>query len=259
MSESYPGTQSLLRAIRLLKLFGGEQAVWSLNELVRATELNKTTVFRMLTALESEGLVARTPNGHYQLGVEMVALGGRAMLHNPLRQVAQPLLERLVNETGERTTLEQPVINPDGTYAMLVLIEIQGRHLISINQFIGSRLPMHATSTGKAYLASMAEEERTRVLQQHFACLTQNTITNVAQLQDEFAQIRARGYAIALGELEVGLMAAGTVVRNHTGAPVATVSIEGPDTRINESKLHELGREIVKVAEEISFRLGYRG
>ena len=247
-----------MRAIRLLKLFGGEQAAWSLNELVRAAGLNKTTAFRLLTALESEALIERTENGQYQLGAEMVALGGCAMRHNSLRQVAQQSLESLVNETGERTTLEQPVVNADGSRAMLVLMEIQGRHLISINQFIGSRLPMHATSTGKAYLAFVPEEEREIVLQQHLTSITQHTITDAAQLQEELAQIRKRGYAVALGELEVGLMAAGAVVRNHTGAPIATVSIEGPDTRINESKLHELGQNLVQVAQQISFRLGYR-
>lgn len=259
MTESYPGTQSLVRAIRLLKLFGGQQAAWSLNELVRAARLNKTTVFRMLTALESEGLLERTENGQYQLGGEMVALGGRAQQHNPLTQIAQPLLEKLVNQSGERTTLEQPIVNPDGTHAMLVLLEIQGKHLISINQFAGSRLPMHATSTGKAILAYMPADERERILSQPVTALTPHTITNSVRFAEELAHIRSRGYAVAQGELEVGLMAAGAVVRNHAGAPVAAVSIEGPDTRIREAKLHELGQEIVHVAEQISFRLGYRG
>lgn len=255
---SYPGTQSVVRAIRLLKLFGGDRAEWTLNDLAQKTELNKTTAFRMLTALESEGLLERSERGDYCLGPEMVALGGRAMRRNGLRQVAEPLLEELVAQTGERTTLEQPVINADGNYNMLVLLEIQGRHLISINQFIGSRLPMNATSTGKALLAFMPEEEQAQVLQQTFVAETVKTITDVAQLQAELAEIRKRGYATAMGELEAGLMAAGTPIYNHAGEPIATISIEGPDSRIDETKLHELAQALVKTAEQISYRLGYR-
>lgn len=256
--QSYPGTQSVVRAIRLLKLFGGEQAEWTLADLVDTINLNKTTVFRMLTALESEGLLERTEAGNYRLGPEMVALGGRAMLHNSLRQVASPLLEELVELTGERTTLEQPVLNPDGSHAMLVLIEIQGKHLISINQFIGSRLPLHATSTGKAYLAFMDTDERELVLQEAFPEITDKTITDLDILREDIFQTQQRGYAIAIGELEAGLMAAGAPIRNHSGEPIATVSIEGPDSRISEERLHELGQALVKTAEQISYRLGYR-
>lgn len=258
MTTSYSGTQSVVRALRLLKLFGGDKAEWSLNELVDAAGLNKSTVFRMLTALESEGLLERTQHGDYQLGPEIVALGGRAMLNNDLIQVARPVLEELVEATGERTTLEQLVTNPDGSYSMLVLAEIQGKFLISINQYTGSRLPLHATSTGKAMLAHMPEDEREIALQQHFSALTDKTITNNVQLEKELSTIRKQGYAAAIGELEVGLMAAGTVVYNYSGDPVATIGIEGPDSRISEERLHELAAQLVEAAQVISKRLGYR-
>ncbi|MGB1252725.1 MAG: IclR family transcriptional regulator [Candidatus Promineifilaceae bacterium] len=258
MKTSYSGTQSVVRAIRLLKLFGGSQAVWSLTEIVGAAGLNKTTVFRMLTALESEGLLERTENGSYRLGAEMVALGGRALHANSLRQLAQPVLEQLVDLTSERTTLEVPVTNPDGTLSMLMMVEIQGKHLIGINQYVGSRLPIHATSTGKALLASMPDEERDIVMQQAFVPLTRNTLVDNASLLKELVTVRARGYAVALGELEVGLMAAGAAIFNYEGRPIAAVSIEGPLSRIDEVRLHELAGELVKSAEIISHRLGYR-
>ena len=258
MKTSYAGTQSVVRAIRLLKLFGGTQAVWSLAEIVEAAGLNKTTVFRMLTALESEGLLERNESGSYRLGPEMVALGGRALHTNSLRQLAQPILEALVEHTGERTTLEVPVNNSDGSLSMLMMVEVQGKHLISINQYVGSRLPIHATSTGKALLAFMSDEDRDIVLQQPFAPLTRSTIVDVAALQAELAVIQQRGYAVALGELEVGLMAAGTPIFNYDGQPIGAVSIEGPLSRIDEARLHQLAAELVKSAEIISHRLGFR-
>ncbi|NET73072.1 MAG: helix-turn-helix domain-containing protein, partial [Sphaerospermopsis sp. SIO1G2] len=141
--SSYTGTQSVVRVLRLLKLFNGEQRAWTLNELVEASQLNKTTVFRMLTALESEGMLERTAHGDYQLGIEMIALGGRAVRNNDLRTVAHPVMQELVTQINERMTLEQLVMERDGSYAMMITDEVNSNFLIRINQEIGTRLPIH--------------------------------------------------------------------------------------------------------------------
>ena len=256
--SSYTGTQSVVRVLRLLKLFNGEQREWTLNELVDASQLNKTTVFRMLTALESEGMIERTIHGNYQLGIEMIALGGRAVRNNDLRAVANPIMQKLVDQINERMTLEQLVMEQDGSYCMMITDEVNSNYLIRINQEIGTRLPIHATSTGKAMLAFMSTEDREIALQQQFSVFTENTVTDSAVLAAELAEIRQRGYATALGELEQGLMAAGTPIFNFTGEPVATISVEGPSSRIDEAKLHQLAQQMLRAAKEISGRLGYK-
>ena len=258
MSTSYTGTQSVVRVLRLLKLFNGEQREWTLNELVEASQLNKTTVFRMLTALESEKMIERTVQGNYQLGIEMIALGGRAVRDNDLRTVAQPILESLVEQINERMTLEQLIMETDGCYAMMITHEVNSNYLIRINQEIGARLPLHATSTGKAMLAFMPEEDREIALQQRFGAFTEKTMIDPQKLAAELNTIRQRGYATAIGELEQGLMAAGTPIFNYAGEPVAAISVEGPDMRIDERKLHDLASKMLVAAAEISARLGYR-
>ncbi|MBK7896266.1 MAG: helix-turn-helix domain-containing protein [Anaerolineaceae bacterium] len=75
--QPYPGTQSVLRAMSLLKAFDDERREWGLAALAREVGLNKTTTFRLLTALESEGMVAKRPSTEtYTLGPEIVVLGG---------------------------------------------------------------------------------------------------------------------------------------------------------------------------------------
>lgn len=258
MTESYPGTQAIVRALRLLKLFGGPRRAWELNDLVAATGLNKSTVFRMLTALESEGLLTRAENGQYQPGVELVALGGRALMNNSLRQVALPLLTQFVAEAQEHITLEQPVIDLDGRYAMLIVGDVQSKYLISTHYSVGNRHPIHATSTGKVVLAFMPLEKRAAILQQPLPALTPATLTDPARLENDLVEIRRRGYAVAVGELETGLMAAGVPIRDYRGEVIAAISIEGPATRIAEPRLHQLAQALLTVAEQISQRLGYR-
>jgi len=77
--RAYPGTQAVQRAVRVLKAVSAVRPERGLTELARAVGLNKTTAYRLLTALESEGLVERSPEGEgYRPGPELVALGSRA-------------------------------------------------------------------------------------------------------------------------------------------------------------------------------------
>jgi DNA-binding IclR family transcriptional regulator len=248
----------VVRALRVLKLFDSKQAEWSLNELLEVAGLNKTTLFRLLSALEAEGLLQRSASGNYRLGAEMIALGGRAMRHNPLREVARSLMQELAEHTKERVTLEMLVSNRDDTHAMLVLDEVKSSHLLGINQFIGSRLPIHATSTGKIVLAFLPEEELDVVLQQEFPALTGQTLTNEGALRSMLSVYCEQGYATAMSELEIGLMATAAPIFNYTGEPIAALSIVGPSIRVDEARLHQLGQEVRAAAATISYQLGYR-
>ncbi|MFT5196154.1 MAG: DNA-binding IclR family transcriptional regulator [Cellvibrionaceae bacterium] len=257
---SYPGTQAIHRAVQLLKLFGIRQTEWTLTELIEETQLNKTTVFRILSALESEGLLERSERNNYQLGPEMVALGGWAIEQNSLIRVAQQPLQALVTHANERVTLEQPIINSDGSHAMLGLTAIRSNHRITVSQIYGTRLPIYATSTGKAYLAYLSPEKQLEALESTpLTLITKTTLVSIDALLAEFAVIKQRGYALALGELEDGLFATGAPLFNYKGEPVAAISMEGPTSRVNIDRLHELAQDLMQTAAEISARLGWRG
>lgn len=258
MTTAYPGTQAIVRVLQLLKLFGQDQAEWSLNELVQHTNLNKTTVFRMLTALESEGLIERNERGDYRLGIVTAILGSRALYSNTLSKVARPFLADLAHQSSERVTLETPTLNANGSYSMLILEVFESQYLIQIQQAIGTRLPLHATSTGKAILAFMSADERNAALQTPLAALTEQTVVECCKLEQELENIRRQGYALAIGELEIGLMAAGAPIFDAAGKPIAAVSLESVEPRVNVTQLHELGAAVAETAQKISLRLGHR-
>lgn len=253
-----PGTQAILRGIQVLKAFDDHQPEWTLSELVEKTKLNKTTVFRLLSALESEGLVRKSADGGYRLGSEVIALGGRAMRANQLRTVAHDPLRELAHQTGETTTLE--IIRPanDGRPTTLVIDETLGRYRVGINQYIGSRLPVHATSTGKAMLAYHPEPFVKEVIRWKLKALTGRTLDTAAELRAELAEIRRRGYAIATGELETGIMAAAAPIFDHMNEVQAAISIVGPTIRVDETQLHDWGAQVKQKTREISYLLGWR-
>jgi DNA-binding IclR family transcriptional regulator len=254
VNEPYPGTQAVLRAIALLKSFTDEQPQLGLAELARTVGLNKTTTYRLLTALESQGLIARNPaNDAYRLGPEVIALGGRALRASDLRSISRTELETLARVTSETATLEILV-----GAEVLVLDEVSGAHLVSATQYIGARWPAYATSTGKALLAFLPETELKSALPQSLAQVTAQTLTAPEALGQELAQIRQQGYATAIEELEVGFSAIGAPIYNHDGQVIAALGINGPTARLTSERLQDIASLVIEAAERVSAQLGFK-
>ncbi|HNS39364.1 MAG TPA: IclR family transcriptional regulator [Promineifilum sp.] len=253
-ADTVPGTQAVQRAITLLKAFDDERPTWGLSELARWAGLNKTTAYRLLTALEREGMIDRAPDGErYVLGPEIVALGGRALRANNLRAVARPELERLAMETRETASLE---ILSSGE--MLVIDEIAGGYLMGGVPNLGGRWPLHASSTGMLTLAYLPEETVAALLPQTLPSVTPATITSRAELRAELDRIRARGYSIGDETLEVGLVAIAAPIRDHDGHVLAALSIAGPKLRVTAECVPLVGEQVRAAAGRVSGRLGYR-
>ena len=240
------GAQAALRAIRLLKLFTDERPEMSLAEISQRSGLNKTTTHRLLRALQSESLIDRNPiTNAYSLGAGLMALGVQALASCELRRRVRPLLKALARESGETATLEVPVEN-----SMLILDEVSGERVAAGAGYIGTRWPMHATSTGKAWIAfDRAAMDR---IADRLESFTAKTLTSKEQIQPEISDIRRRGYAITVDELEDGFTSVGTVIRGALGDVEAALSICGPTQRIGASRRAELGTSLCKAAARLT-------
>ena len=240
------GAQSALRAIRLLKLFTSERAEMTLAELSHAAGLNKTTTHRLLQALQSENLIERnSANNAYSLGPGLMALGVQALASNDLRRRVRPLLRALARDIGETATLEVPVEN-----SMLILDEVAGGHVITAAGNIGTRWPLHATSTGKAWLAF--DDASIDRLGDDLPPLTRRTLTAKALFQPEFTRIRRCGYAVSVDELEDGFTAVATVIRGALGDVQGALSIGGPTQRLGPARRAEIGASLCKAAQRLT-------
>ncbi len=248
MNQARPpqGAQAALRAVRLLKLFSNEKPEMSLAELSKASGLNKTTTHRLLRALQSESLIARNAStSHYSLGAGLMALGVQALASSDLRRRVRPMLKALAIETGETATLEVPVES-----SMLVLDEVAGKHMVSAVGNVGTIWPLHATSTGKAYVAF--EEDGLDRLNTDLFPLTSKTLTSVESFEQQLVDIRRRGYAISVDELEEGFTAIATVIRGALGDVQGALSIGGPTQRMSHARRAQLGSSLCHAATRLS-------
>ena len=245
------GTQAVIRAVGLLKAFTRERPEQGLAELSESMGLTKTTTHRLLSALVSEGLVARNPATRaFRLGPAILALGSLALISNSLRAVVEPELRMLAEKTGEAATLDVPL---EGK--MLILAEVSSRHLVTVAAELGTRFPMHATSTGKAYLAALPEDQRKALVVSPISRHTQSTITKVRELKRELELIQERGYATAHEELEEGASAVGVVLRNAQGTPLGGISLIGPTSRFTSERVQVLAPELVTLAGRLAASL----
>ena len=253
-AKPYAGTQAIQRAIKLLKACGERPDGSRLSELSREVGLNKSTAFRLLSALEGTGLVERTPAGDaYRLGSELMRLGSQAMGGRGLQAAARPTLHALAAATRETLTLE--VLVGD---AVLILDEVVGSHVIGAMPSLGTRWPAHATSTGKALLAALDTAELDARLERRLASYTPRTITDPTALRRELERVRLRGFATSLEELEPGFVAIGAAVRSAEGAVVAAISVGGPRSRLGPAVVGDIARRLPAAAEAVSERLGYK-
>jgi DNA-binding IclR family transcriptional regulator len=250
--ETYPGAQSISRAIALLKAFDDAHPEWTLGELSDCLGLNKTTTYRILAALESEQIVMRVGNGSYRLGTELIALGGCAMRANDLRGAARPFMETLTREIQETVSLE--ILTRDHVQ---ILDEVSSRDPMAVSQDIGARLPIHATSTGKLLLAYQPAAEIDTVLARPLAALTPHTMVEPAALRNQLIEIRSQGYATAQHELDIGFAAVAAPIYNQTHAVVAALSVGGPILRLQERDFPAVVAAVQVAARRVSRRLGY--
>lgn len=245
--------QVLDRALAILDVLGSQQNESSLAELSATVELHKSTTHRLMIVLERHRLVAKNPEtGRYRLGLKLFELGSKAIASKDLLQHSLPHLHGLVKETGETVHL---CILDEGE--VLYIQKIEPQRSVRMASSIGRRAPAHSTAVGKAILAELPDHEVNAVILRHpLKSSTPNTITSAEKLKAELRATRTRGYAIDDEENEEGVRCVGAAVRDHSGRPVAAISVSGPSFRITKENAPKIAQPLVRAAVALSHDLG---
>jgi DNA-binding IclR family transcriptional regulator len=237
--------QSVDRAAALLKAVASSRDPLTVVELAARVGLNRSTAWRLLATLDSHGLVERDPvTQRYSIGyaIFQIAAGGD---HEALVRRAHPVLQQLAYETGETANLAVAK-----RFNLVYVDQVEAPQVMSPN-WLGRVLALHATSTGKAFLAWLPKEERDVLIPAKLERFTDATLTDRRQLEVELDAVRRDGYSICVGELEQTLYGASSAVLNDRERPVAIVSVWGPQHRVPAERLPEIGAKAAAAAAEI--------
>jgi DNA-binding IclR family transcriptional regulator len=249
-----PATRTISRAMAILHAFDETRPELGVTDVSQLTGLDKSTVYRLLSALQQGGLVEQDPEtSKYRLGGGLVRLGGLALRDTDLNRLARPHLQDLAERTQETVNLS--ILTETDSLVNIDVIT-SPRRVRNVG-WIGREMPLHAVSGGKAFLAHLPERRLEQILARGLPAYTRDTITDPTALCDELEEIRRTGYAIAQDELEEGLSAVAAAVRNHEGCVVAIVSVSGPTSRLPRERLIELGDVTKETAALISQQVGY--
>jgi len=247
------GPQTIHKAIALLRAFTPDMPEMGVRKLAKKLGMPKSTVHRLLAALEQEGFVeqdARTDL--YRLGFELVILAGYALGNLDVRRVALSFMDQLAERWKE--TVDLDVLR--GAY-IIIVEQIPGQHVLNTGGAWATRLPAHCTSTGKVLLAYAGPEYVEKHLPAELERYSPHTITTREALLEELAKIREQGYARSWGERDEFVNALGVPIRGLTGEVIAAMSISGLSARIDECTAMEMTKALKQAAKEISARLGY--
>ena len=168
-----------------------------------------------------------------------------------VREAARPELQLLVETTGEDATLESLVGGE-----VLILDEARGRGLMGLGTEIGTRWPAHATATGKVLLA-FAEAAMPEPAE-GLPSITDHTITSWKRWTDTLSEVREKGYATNIEELEYGYASVAAPVYDREGMTTVSLSIGGSVHRVTRNRMPTLAETVQEAAHRLSERLGYR-
>lgn len=241
------------KVLRIFDALHGSSSGLPLKEIARHTQINKSTAYRFLAHLESEGYVFRDGDGSYSIGLKLMRFGSVSTYHAILRNLGRPTLQELAQSTGE--TVNLAVL--DGR-EVLYLDVIESAHTFRLASQVGMRRPLHCTALGKAILAYMTEEEQKRLLSSlMLERFTPNTLTQLMRLNRDLAKTHQRGYSLDDEEAYLGSRCLGAPIFNEAGKVVAAVSVSGPTTRVTRAKLPAFASTLKEAAKAISEQLGH--
>jgi IclR family transcriptional regulator, acetate operon repressor len=250
MEHSTPiGTQAVDRAAQLLVEVARRREPLTFTELTAASGLARSTTSRLLTALERNGLVRRDPAGRFAPGEVFVSYARRGGAEADLVSVARPVLAQLGGATGE--TINLGVTRDGGLVEQIA--QVDSRYLIGGTNWVGLRVPLHCAALGKVLLAFGAAELPGGRLERR----TGATIVSRSTLAAELNDVRQRGYATTLEELEPGLVAVAAPVFAAGGTVAAALSVSGPASRLDASRLPGVAAACAAAARSLSSLLGF--
>jgi DNA-binding IclR family transcriptional regulator len=244
--------QSVDRAAAILEILArdGEAGV---TEVARELGVHKSTASRLLAALDRRELVTQdAARGRFRLGIGIVRLAGAAARGLDVVQESRPVCRSLARQVGETVNIAV-LSGRDALY----LDQVAGPAALSPHNWAGQAVPLHATSDGKVLLAYLPEDEVAGHLVPPLRRFTDHTIVTPAAFARVLAEVRQRGYATAVEELEDGLTAVAAPVRNAEGNVIASISASGPSFRIPDERIAGLAGSVRRAAAEISRRLGW--
>ena len=243
--------KTIRKGVAVLDKLSKASVGMGVTELATALDIDKAIVHRILKTFEESKLVRQDASTkRYFLGIGFVQMGGKFLDQLGLPELAHPHLLKLWERSNETVHL---CIQSELQTVLLRVYE--SRQGVRVSASIGEQAPLHATATGKVFLAYGAVELIGDVISAGLAQCQPNTITDAARLRDEVFLVRRQGYATDIEESDQNYSAVAVPVVGAGGKCVAAVAVAMPIGRMPSTPNSALLADLNATAQAISMEI----
>ncbi|BAO91404.1 IclR family transcriptional regulator [Caballeronia cordobensis] len=229
--EASSGVAVLDRAFAILNAFGSNDDRLTLTELSRRTGLYKSTVLRLLGALEHGGYIRKLSDGQYAVGHQPLRLATLYQRSFQVGPVVEPLLQQLSRELGETASFYVR----QGDHR-LVLYRVEPTRSVRVSIRIGEEFAIDKGASGKVLLAFTEPGD------------------------SRWDEVRGQLWAVSYGERDPETASASVPVFDSTGALLGALTLSGPRGRFdNASTIDTALKMLLDSARRATVALGGQG
>lgn len=227
MSSPTIGVQVIRRAFAVLRaLAGGPLGV---SDVAVTAHIPKSTAARVLAALAAEGAVEQVPGERrYRLGPDLLSIASGLGETWDIVAIARPTLVDLAAELGEAAGVS---IRDGWTVQYVDQVEPPNPNPVQVRDWTGTRIPLHAVSSGQVFLAQLAAPVLSRYLAEPLEAFTPTTLTDATALLERLRQVRRDGHAWVRDEYSIGLSSVAASIVDARAEVVAAIHVHGPSYR----------------------------
>jgi len=245
MSESIRAVE---RALDVLSCFSSKTPDLSMTQISELTNMNKSTVHRLLATLEERRFVQRDPlTGRYQPGNRLLHMAFLTLDRNSIREIAAPFMQRL-NEMHRETITLSTLDDLD----MVYIDVLESPQSVKLAAKPGQRLPVFCTASGKVVMAYSNDDFVKQVLEQELPQYTPFTIRDLETTFHIMDLVRERGFAYSEQEFEEGINAVAAPILGKNNSPIASIAVAGPAYRLTVERMLSIGPSVASIAVELS-------
>lgn len=241
----------IIDTFKVIELIASSNKSLNLTEISNALDINKTSLFRILTTLVSIDLIEQI-DMDYLLGWRLFEIGQKVLPGRGFKTNTHQILEDLSNVVYETVNLGI-LINDK----ILFIDVFESSHTLSANFKIGTQLPSHLTAIGKSILSTWKEDEiKNLFLNKPFERFTPSSVNDIESLITQLRTFNENGWALDDEEYSLGIRCMAAPIKDHTGKTIAGISISGPVTRMTIEKTTNSLSHLLDAAKRISTIIG---
>lgn len=242
------GTAAFGKFIVVLQAIADAQPPLDMRALVETVGMPRATVYRIVAGLQAEGFVRVDRSGNFALGSRLISLAARSLDAFDLRAAAADSLLALRDKTGETVHLAVP-----SEFEMVYIDKLESPQTVRMTSRIGTRVLLHASSVGKAYLSRLPDDELAPLLENvTFVRRTPHTIMRRKDLLAALAEARRVGYATDKEETEPEILCLGAAICDEAGHPIGGISVSIPKYRFDRNAQQRYPGYVIACAKAIS-------